>query len=467
MNKYPVVKILTGKLKVDSEVKICGWIKNKRDSKIGISFIDLYDGSCPKVLQIIANKKLNNYKKEILKITVGCSIKVIGILKRSQGKNQYYELQANSIKVLGWIKHPESYPISSKYHSMEFLREHAHLRPRTNLIGSISRIRNYLMFSIHKFMYKNGFLWVPTPIITSYDTEGNSKMFKISNYLSQNNVICNKNKSLNNNFFGHNAFLTVSGQLNVETYSCALSNVYTFGPVFRAENSNTKKHLSEFWMVEPEISFADLNEVIRFSLKMLKYLVKFLLKHCIEDIEFIQKIRKTKLVNKLNKFIINDIIQIEYTEAIDILKCYNSYFKNNVYWGMDLSSEHENFLINKYFLSSILIKNHPKDIKAFYMRINNDNKTVASMDILMPNIGEIIGGSQREERLEKLDCSMLKKIDDKKISHYWWYRDLRKYGTVIHSGFGLGFERLMLFLTDMPNIRDVIPFPRVPGNIKF
>lgn len=448
------------------EVTVYGWIRTRRDSKAKFSFLNIYDGSCLHSLQVIADHQLYNYDNEILKLTAGCSIMIVGNIIKSIGKKQSVELIAKDIIVLGWVDQPNTYPISAKKHSMEHLRNVAHLRPRTNVIGAITRIRHTVFQAIHNIMHKLGFFWIPTPIITASDTEGNSQMFHISNNdksISENKIL--KNKYKDQLFFGKPAFLTVSGQLNAETYACALSKVYTFGPTFRAENSDTNRHLAEFWMVEPEIAFADLSYIMRLSETLLKDIIKILLEKSFDDIIYCVSQTKKQSILQLENFLNSKFVHIEYTDAINILQSCNKNFHNLIYWGTDLFSEHEKYLSEEYFKSTVIIINHPKEIKAFYMRLNDDEKTVSSMDVLIPGIGEIIGGSQREERLSILDKQLLKnKLSAK---NYWWYRDLRRYGTVPHAGFGLGFERLITYITGMHNIRDVVPFPRTFKNVNF
>nr|BET44817.1 MAG: asparagine--tRNA ligase [Candidatus Aschnera chinzeii] len=461
-----VVNILQGKIKIGKTIFVSGWVKTKRISKLGFLFVDMYDGSCFDVLQVIMTDDLNNYTNELLVLTTGCSLNITGILKESIGKKQKIELLATKCEVLGKIKDPHNYPISAKYHTVEYLREVAHLRPRTNIIGTIARIRNTLAQAVHYFFNKEGFIWISTPIITTLDTEGNGKMFRVTT-LDMNNFTLEKDKNtiFKKDFFGCEAFLTVSGQLHGEAYACALNKIYTFGPTFRAENSNTSKHLSEFWMIEPEIAFADLNDIIVIAEKLLKFVVKQVLKKCNDDLTFIAKQIDNNIFIKLEKIISNKFIIIDYSDAIFILQKVSKKFKNSISWGVDLFSEHERYLVDTYFKLPVIIKNHPKKIKAFYMRINDDNKTVASMDILFDGIGEIIGGSQREERLNVLT----ERMSELQINHtnYDWYLDLRRYGSVPHAGFGIGFERLLSYITGTHNIRECIPFPRTPFNAKY
>lgn len=461
-----IKSIYKQEIKVNSLIKISGWIKSRRDSKMGFSFLNIYDGSSLLPIQVIVTSAIKNYYKEVLFLTTGCSVIVTGTLVFSKGLKQTYEIQANLIKVIGWVQNPSKYPISSKRHSLEYLREFAHLRPRTNIFGVICRLRSCIANILHNFFYSKNFYWVPTPIITSLNAEGAGTMFRVSTLDLFN--ISNKYKNKLNykkDFFGKESFLTVSGQLTLETHACALSKAYTFGPIFRAENSNTSRHLSEFWMLEVEQSFTSLDDIIALSESMLKEVLIKVLDACQLDIDFLEKNVDCNIKNRINQFIENKLIQIEYSEAVEILIKSDYFFKKPVYWGIDFSAEHERFLVEKYFSRPVVIKNYPKEIKAFYMRLNKDEKTVAAMDILVPIIGELIGGSQREERLKILDDRITEfnlNIDD-----YWWYRDLRKYGTVPHSGFGLGFERLLCYITGLNNVRDVVPFPRTSNNADF
>lgn len=469
MNTTSIAYILKNFISKNIEITIQGWVRTRRSSKAKISFLDIYDGSCIHSIQVIAHENLSNYNNEILRLTSGCSICVTGHLIDSIGPKQHVELIAKNITVLGWIENPSTYPITAKQHTMEYLRNIAHLRPRTKTIGAITRIRHTLSQAIHKFMHKNEFIWIPTPIITSSDTEGNSKMFYVSTPNTQqiSSYHHTKNKYHPNidNFFKKEAFLTVSGQLNAEAYACALSKVYTFGPTFRAEYSHTKRHLAEFWMVEPEAAFTTLNDIIILAEHLLKYTITKILEKNKDDLKFIVNYIDRNIILRLENFIQAQFNCINYTEAIKLLTICNKKFNNSIYWGIDLFAEHEKYLSEEYFQSPVVIINHPKNIKAFYMRINDDSKTVASMDILIPGIGEIIGGSQREERLHLLDQQLQEK--NLPLENYWWYRDLRRYGTVPHSGFGLGLERLITYITGMKNIRDVVPFPRTPTNINF
>ncbi|WFQ81001.1 asparagine--tRNA ligase [Xenorhabdus sp. SF857] len=466
MSVAPVVDVLQGRVPVDNEVTVRGWIRTRRDSKAGISFLAVYDGSCFNPLQAVVNNSLPNYQDEILHLTTGCSVEITGTVVESQGKGQDFELQATKVVVVGMVDDPDTYPMAAKRHSIEYLREVAHLRPRTNLIGAVARVRHTLAQALHRFFHEKGFFWVSSPLITASDTEGAGEMFRVSTLDLQNLPRTDKGEvDFSQDFFGREAFLTVSGQLNGEAYACALSKIYTFGPTFRAENSNTSRHLAEFWMVEPEVAFADLNDIARLSEDMLKYVFRAALEERADDLAFFAERVDSKVITRLEKFVDSDFVQLDYTDAIEILENCGQEFENPVFWGVDLSSEHERYLAEKHFNAPVIMKNYPKDIKAFYMRMNDDGKTVAAMDVLAPGIGEIIGGSQREERLDRLDQRMeemgLNKED------YWWYRDLRRYGTVPHAGFGLGFERLVAYVTGVSNVRDVIPFPRTPRNASF
>ncbi len=461
-----VAQILKGEVAIGESATVQGWVRTRRDSKAGVSFLAVYDGSCFAPIQVVIEQTIENYQSEILRLTAGCSVIVTGKVVASPAQGQAVEMQAQKVEVCGWVEDPDTYPMAAKRHSVEYLREVAHLRPRTNLIGAVARVRHCLAQAIHRFFNEQGFYWVATPLITASDTEGAGEMFRVST-LDLTNLPKTEQGEIDfsQDFFGKESFLTVSGQLNGETYACALSKIYTFGPTFRAENSNTTRHLAEFWMVEPEMAFATLADNAKLAEDMLKYVFKAVLDERMDDMEFFAKHIDNTVISRLQDFISSDFAQVDYTDAIEILKKSGKKFEFPVEWGIDLSSEHERYLAEEHFKSPVVVKNYPKDIKAFYMRLNDDGKTVAAMDVLAPGIGEIIGGSQREERLEVLDKRMdemgLKKED------YWWYRDLRRYGTVPHSGFGLGFERLIVYVTGVQNIRDVIPFPRSPRNANF
>jgi len=465
MTYVPVVDVLSGKLSVNTEVTVKGWIRSRRDSKAGISFLAVYDGSCFNPIQAVVPNSLNNYD-DVLKLTTGCSVEVTGKVVDSPAKGQDFELAVEKLAVIGFVDDAETYPMAKTRHSIEYLRDVAHLRPRTNVIGAVARVRNCLSQAIHRFYHENGFMWMSAPLITAADCEGAGEMFRVST-LDLNNLPHTEDGDVdfNEDFFGKETFLTVSGQLNAEAYACALSKVYTFGPTFRAENSNTSRHLAEFWMVEPEIAFADLNDAAKLSEDMLKYVFQAVLNERRDDLEFFTQRIDKNVIDRLEQFVSADFAQVDYTDAIDILLKSGRTFEFDVEWGIDLSSEHERYLAEEHFNAPVIVKNYPKDIKAFYMRLNDDGKTVAAMDVLAPGIGEIIGGSQREERLDVLDARMVEMgIEPDQMS---WYRDLRRYGTVPHAGFGLGFERLVSYVTGMSNVRDVIPFPRTPRSASF
>lgn len=464
---HAVVKdVLEGVYAIGSTVTVKGWIRTRRDSKAGISFLAVHDGSCFEALQAVAPAELNNYENEIKRLTTACSVIVTGAVVKSEGQGQAFELQASSVEVVGWVENPDTYPMAPKRHSMEYLREQGHLRARTNIVGAITRVRHCLAQAIHRFFHEQGFYWISTPIITGADCEGAGEMFRVST-LDLENLPRNDQGKIDykQDFFGKETFLTVSGQLNVETYACALSKVYTFGPTFRAENSHTTRHLAEFWMIEPEVAFAELKDVAQLAEDMLKFVFKAVLTERADDMAFFAERIDEHAITRLQKIVDSSFVRMDYTDAVEILKTCGKTFEYPVEWGVDLQSEHERYLAEVHVGAPVILQNYPKDIKAFYMRLNEDGKTVAAMDILAPGIGEIIGGSQREERLEKLDARMdemgLNKED------YSWYRDLRRYGTVPHSGFGLGFERLVSYVTGVGNVRDVIAFPRTPGNAEF
>ncbi|MFC0180468.1 asparagine--tRNA ligase [Thorsellia kenyensis] len=463
---YSVDDVIKGKAAIGSTIMVRGWVRTRRDSKAGLSFVNVYDGSCFDPIQVVAPNTLNNYENEILKLTTGCSVEVTGTVVDSPAEGQNIELAATHFTVVGWVEDPDTYPMAPKRHTVEYLREFAHLRPRTNLIGAVARVRNCLSQAIHRFYHENGYIWVSTPIITASDTEGAGEMFRVSTLDLENLPRTTEGKvDFDKDFFAKESFLTVSGQLNGETYACALSKIYTFGPTFRAENSNTTRHLAEFWMVEPEVAYANLDDVAKLAEDMLKYVFKAVLDERMDDMAFFADRIDKEAITRLEQFVSSDFAQVDYTDAITILQNSDHSFENPVEWGIDLASEHERYLAEKHFKAPVVVKNYPKDIKAFYMRLNEDGKTVAAMDVLAPGIGEIIGGSQREERLDKLD-ERLEQMGLNK-EDYWWYRDLRRYGTVPHAGFGLGFERLVAYVTGVQNVRDVIPFPRTPRNVLF
>lgn len=466
MSVVPVADVLHGRVAVDSKVTVHGWVRTRRDSKAGLSFIAVYDGSCFNPVQAVVDNSLHNYQDDVLRLTTGCSVSITGKVVESPGEGQALELQATHIEVLGWVDDPDTYPMAAKRHSIEYLREVAHLRPRTNLVGAVARVRHTLALALHRFFHENGYFWVSTPLITASDTEGAGEMFRVST-LDLENLPRDPlgNVDFDKDFFGKEAFLTVSGQLNAETYACALSKVYTFGPTFRAENSNTSRHLAEFWMLEPEVAFATLDDAAALAEAMLKYVFRAVLAERADDMAFFVERVDNDAMARLERFVTTDFAQVDYTDAVNILLQSGQKFENPVSWGIDLSSEHERYLAEKHFKAPVVVKNYPKDIKAFYMRMNDDGKTVAAMDVLAPGIGEIIGGSQREERLDVLDARLAEMGLNKE--DYWWYRDLRRYGTVPHAGFGLGFERLIAYVTGVQNVRDVIPFPRTPRNANF
>jgi asparaginyl-tRNA synthetase len=466
MTHASVDDVLKGKFAVGSSLTVQGWIRTRRDSKAGISFLAIHDGSCFHPVQAVVPNTLSNYEDDVLRLTTGCSVEVTGVVAASQGAGQAFELQATAVSVVGWVDDPDTYPMAAKRHSIEYLREQAHLRPRTNLMGAVTRVRNCLAQAVHRFFHEQGFVWVSTPLITASDCEGAGEMFRVST-LDMENLPRTDTGAVDysQDFFGKEAFLTVSGQLNAETYACALSKVYTFGPTFRAENSNTSRHLAEFWMIEPEVAFNDLEANAKLAEQLLKYVFQAVLNERRDDLEFFAQHVDKEALNRLEQFVSSDFAQVDYTDAIEILKNCGKTFDFDVEWGIDLQSEHERYLAEEHFKAPVVVKNYPKDIKAFYMRFNDDGKTVAAMDVLAPGIGEIIGGSQREERLDVLDARLAEMELNKE--DYWWYRDLRRYGTVPHSGFGLGFERLVVYVTGMGNVRDVIPFPRTPRTAEF
>lgn len=466
MSFATIVDVLSGKVAVGDEVTVRGWVRTRRDSKAGISFINVHDGSCFDPIQAVVPNNLDNYESEVLKLTTGCSVAVTGTVAESAGKGQSFEIQATGLHVYGFVEDPDTYPMSPKPHSMEYLREFAHLRPRTNITGAVMRVRNCLSQALHRFFHERGYLWVATPVITASDAEGAGELFRVSTLDMMNLPHTDEGQiDYSKDFFGKEAFLTVSGQLNGETYACALSKIYTFGPTFRAENSNTSRHLAEFWMVEPELAFADLNDIAYLAEDMLKYCINAVLEERADDMAFFQQRVDKNVLDRLNHVISNKFVHMDYTDAVEILQNCGKKFEYPVEWGTDLQSEHERYLAEEHVGAPIVLKNYPKNIKAFYMRQNDDGKTVAAMDVLAPGIGEIIGGSAREERLERLDARMTEL--GLPIEDYGWYRDLRRYGTVPHAGFGLGFERLVTYVTGMGNIRDVIPFPRAPKSADF
>jgi len=460
MTPSSVIALLTDAAYIGTTVTVQGWIRSKRDSKAGFSFLSIHDGSSFDPIQAVAATELPNYQQDILTLSTGCSVTVSGVLTPSEGKGQAVEIQASSVTVHGWIDDPETYPIAKKRHTFEYLRTVAHLRPRTNTFGAITRVRTVLANAIHNYFFDQGFHWINTPLITASDCEGAGELFRVSTLDWVNQPEANFSKD----FFGREAFLTVSGQLNVEAYCLAMSKVYTFGPTFRAENSNTSRHLAEFWMVEPEIAFADLSDNAHLAEQLLKHCLKVVLEKCQKDLAFFNARIDSTVMQRIETMVNEPFERMEYTDAIKILEASGQSFEFPVAWGRDLQSEHERYLTEQHVGRPVVLMNYPKDIKAFYMRLNDDDKTVAAMDVLAPGIGEIVGGSQREERLDVLDARI---PDDHMRNSLWWYRDLRRYGTVPHAGFGLGFERLLNYVTGMDNIRDAIPFPRTPGHADF
>jgi asparaginyl-tRNA synthetase len=448
----------------DDTVNIVGWVRTKRELK-EFAFMEINDGSCLANLQVVLEFNLPGYEEVIKKLNTGASVEVNGVLVASPGKGQRIELKASSIEVYG-ESDPETYPLQKKRHSFEFLRTIGHLRARTNTLGAVFRVRNACATAIHNFFQERGFLWIHTPIITASDCEGAGELFTVTNF-NLDRIPKNKNQQVDytQDFFGKPAYLTVSGQLQAEVMAMAFQNVYTFGPTFRAENSNTSRHLAEFWMVEPEMAFCDIEGDQNLAEEFLKYIFQYVLDNCAEDLELFNKFIDNSVLATAENIINSEFARISYTEAVSLLEKADKKFEFPVSWGVDLQSEHERYLAEELFKKPVIVTNYPKDIKAFYMRLNDDNNTVAAMDILAPKIGEIIGGSQREERLDVLE----RRIEEMSIEKesLWWYLDLRRYGSVPHAGFGLGFERLVQFMTGMTNIRDVIPFPRTPLNADF
>jgi asparaginyl-tRNA synthetase len=466
MTSLSCADVLAGRAPADAAITVRGWVRTRRDSKAGISFVNVSDGSGFHPVQVVAPNTLPNYASEVAHLTAGCAVEATGRIVPSPAKGQPYEMQADAIRVVGWVDDPDTYPIQPKPHTLEYLREVVHLRPRTNVIGAATRVRHTIAQAIHGFFDERGFVWVNTPIITASDAEGAGELFRVSTLDFANLPRTPDGKvDFAQDFFGRETFLTVSGQLNVETYCMALSKVYTFGPTFRAENSNTSRHLAEFWMVEPEIAFADLSADADLAEAMLKHIFRTLLERRPDDMAFFDERIEKGLVAKLTGIVESEFVRMDYGEAIRVLQGAKQKFDFPVTWGMDLQSEHERYLAETHARRPVVLMNYPKEIKAFYMRMNDDGRTVAAMDVLAPGIGEIIGGSQREERLDVLDARMAASKLDR--DHYGWYRDLRRYGTVPHAGFGLGFERTLAYATGLANVRDVIPFPRTPGSARY
>ena len=466
MSVVSIERALSGAIAAGSEITVRGWVRTRRDSKAGLSFVNVSDGSCFAPIQVVVPADLANYESEVKRLSAGCGVIATGTLVPSQGQGQSFEIQASNIEVTGFVDDPETYPIQPKAHSLEFLREVAHLRPRTNLFGAVTRIRHCLAQAVHRFFHENGFFWINTPIVTTSDAEGAGQMFRVST-LDFANLPRNEKGAVDfsKDFFGKEAFLTVSGQLNVEAFCLALSKVYTFGPTFRAENSHTTRHLAEFWMIEPEIAFADLAADAKLAEDFLKYLFRTVLAERADDLAFIaERVEKTA-ITRLEAFVDAPFERIEYTDAIGLLQNATHKFEYPVEWGLDLQTEHERWLTEVHVGRPVVVTNYPEHIKSFYMRLNDDGRTVAAMDVLAPGIGEIIGGSQREERLDVLDARIAQFGLDP--AHYQWYRDFRRYGTVPHAGFGLGFERLVVYVCGLSNIRDAIPYPRAPGQAEF
>ncbi len=458
--RIKIFNLLNSETARDSVI-IKGWIRTQRESK-AFSFIELNDGSCLANIQVIADNDIDGYQ-ELVKLTTGAAIAVSGELVESLGKGQKWEVRAKKIDVLGVA--PDDFPLQKKRHTDEYLRTIAHLRPRSNKYSAIFRMRSKLSHAIHQFFKERDFQWIHTPIITGSDCEGAGEMFSVTTMDLHNIPMKEGVVDYEQDFFGKEASLTVSGQLSVETFCLSLGDVYTFGPTFRSENSNTSRHMSEFWMIEPEILFGDLQDDMKLGQEFIQYLVNYTMDECAEDLELFARYVDKNLMSTLENIVDNDFIRLPYTEAVDLLLKSNQKFEFPVEWGSDLQSEHERFLTEKHFKQPVIVYDYPKDIKAFYMRLNDDEKTVAAMDILVPAVGEIIGGSQREERYDTLR-QRIKDIDADEAD-YWWYLDTRKYGTAPHSGFGLGFERFLMLVSGISNIRDVIPFPRTPRNLEF
>ena len=459
MTPHSIRAILSHEVPTGTQVKIEGWVRSRRSSKGGFSFVQVHDGSCFDGLQAVADDALPNYASDVEALGAGCAVRITGLLVESRGRHQDREIQASAVEVLGWVDDPETYPIAKKRHTFEYLRTVAHLRPRTNTFGAIARVRNGIAQAVHGYFRDHGFLWVNTPIVTANDCEGAGALFRVSTLDA-----LSRETDFGEDFFGQETWLTVSGQLNVESYACSLSKVYTFGPTFRAENSNTSRHLAEFWMIEPEIAFADLDDLADLAEDFLKSVSRAVLEANPDDMAFFEQRIDADTVTRLRQVIDKEFVRMDYADAIEALEGSGRRFEYPVQWGLDLQTEHERWLTEEYARGPVVVMNYPKAIKAFYMRLNDDGQTVAAMDVLVPGVGEIVGGSQREERLAVLDARMAEHGLGEEL---WWYRDLRRYGTVPHAGFGLGLERLVLYMTGMDNIRDAIPFPRTPGNAAF
>jgi asparaginyl-tRNA synthetase len=465
MTPSAIRAVIQHDIEVGAAVRINGWVRSLRTSKGGFAFIAVHDGSCFDTLQVVAAGELPNYDDEIVRLGAGCAVSIDGRVVASEGRKQDRELHATAVTVVGWVDEPETYPIAKKSHTFEYLRSVAHLRPRTNTFGAIARVRHAVARAVHEYFHAQGFVWVNTPIITASDCEGAGALFRVSTLDAVNAPrLPDGSLDYGADFFGRPTYLTVSGQLNVESYCLALSKVYTFGPTFRAENSNTARHLAEFWMIEPEIAFADLAANADLAEDFLKSICRRVLDERADDMAFFVERIDKHAVERLEHVIATPFVRMDYGEAIDVLARAREKFEFPVQWGLDLQSEHERYLTERHVGGPVVVVNYPKQIKAFYMRLNDDGRTVAAMDVLVPGVGEIIGGSQREERLDVLDQRLAEHGLGNELD---WYRDLRRYGTVPHAGFGLGLERLVLYMTGMDNIRDVIPFPRVPHNASF
>jgi len=465
MTLFSIRDLLDGRAELGRQVGVHGWVRTRRDSKAGLSFVHLSDGSCFDPIQLVVPGELENYEAEVLHLTAGCAIEATGKLVESRGRGQSVEIQADSIRVVGWVEDPDTYPMQPKRHTLEYLREVAHLRPRTNTIGAMSRVRHCLANATHRFFHERGYVWIATPIITASDAEGAGELFRVSTLDLANLPRTDGKVDFGRDFFGRETYLTVSGQLNVECYALALTKCYTFGPTFRAENSNTARHMAEFWMIEPEIAFADLHDNADLAEQLLKYLVRAVLDECPRDMAFFDQHIQEGVIQRLEDFEAKSFERMEYADAIKALEASGKKFEYPVKWGLDLQTEHERYLTEQHVQRPVVVMNYPTEIKAFYMRLNDGGDTVAAMDVLAPGIGEIIGGSQREERLDVLEMRMREHGMD--MAAYDWYLDLRRYGSVPHAGFGLGLERLISYVTGLSNVRDTIPFPRTPGNAPF
>lgn len=459
--KRTKINALLGASEAVDHVLLKGWVRTKRDAKT-FSFIEINDGSCLKNIQIVVDQKIPDYD-EIKKLTTGSAVSIMGALVPSKGGGQQWEIQAQQVEIIGSA--PETFPLQKKRHSDEYLRTIAHLRPRTNKFGAVFRIRSELSWAVHQFFRENGFRYIHTPLITGSDCEGAGELFRVTTLTPPIPVTQDKKADFSKDFFGSESNLTVSGQLSAEMFALALGDVYTFGPTFRAENSNTSRHVAEFWMIEPEMAFCDLSGNMDLGEQLIKYVIRFAIAHCAEDLELFTRFVDKTLMKLLENILSSEFVRLPYRDAIELLTHSKNAFEFDVVDGLDLQSEHERYLTETYFKKPLIIYDYPKAIKPFYMRLNDDGQTVAAMDILVPRIGELIGGSQREERLAVLK----KRMAEANLSsqRYWWYLDSRRYGSVPHSGFGLGFERLLMLITGITNIRDVIPFPRTPGNIDF